>query len=130
MKDLFSTKPRCPRCNSSNVVQVTPQTLACTGAGGLIGGIVAAAVSNDGPNGVTAGPVVAGALTGALAGLGLGKEIQKGKSGKPYICLRCFHAFPYFSAMRNHASGRQKNRLKSKTRPRQRRRSSNQEAKQ
>ena len=95
MSDLPREHPKCSFCHSQNVVSVSPKTAAFIGAGGLIGGIVGAVASKDNDNGVSAGPVIAGTLTGAMAGLSAGKEILKGEPGKPYICLDCFHSFTH-----------------------------------
>ena len=95
MDSIKKERPECPHCLSHNAAPLSLKTLAFTGAGGLVGGLVAAAVCNDNPDGVSAGQVTAGALAGAMAGLSVGKTIQKNESGKPYICLDCFRSFVY-----------------------------------
>jgi len=93
MKDLLKSRKQCPHCHSDNVVPISTKTFICTGAGGLVGGVAAALACKDEVDGISAGPVVAGAITGAMAGLSVGKAIQKDESGKPCICLDCYRTF-------------------------------------
>jgi len=93
MKDLLKPHNRCPYCNSDNVVPITQKSFICAGAGGLVGGVAAALACKDEADGISAGPVVAGAITGAMAGAGLSKVIQKDISDKPCICLDCYRTF-------------------------------------
>jgi len=105
MKKLFLSRYRCPFCLSENVVPASPKTFVCTGAGGLAGGVIAALACKDEAGVITAGPVVAGTVIGAMAGLSVGKAIQKDVSGKPYICLSCYKTFTPFTGLQNTKRG-------------------------
>jgi len=105
MVDILKLRSRCPYCHSDNVVPISAKTFVCTGAGGLAGGVVAALVCKDDAGGIPAGPVVAGAITGAMAGLSVGKAIQKDVPDKPYLCLDCYRTFTSVIGLQNTKSG-------------------------
>jgi hypothetical protein len=93
MKDLFPTQNRCPYCHSDNAVPINTKSIVSTGAGGVIGGIVAALSGKNKAGGISAGSVVTGVITGILTGAGLSKVFPKDESDKLYFCLDCCRTF-------------------------------------
>jgi len=91
MKDILTQRNRCPFCRSDNVVPLKPETFVCTGAGGVVGGVIAALAGKN--KGMSVWQIIAGAITGATAGLSLGKAIGKNESGSTCLCLDCFSKF-------------------------------------
>jgi len=93
MTNVFTSRNRCPFCRSDNVVPLNPETFVCTGAGGIVGGVIAALAGKG--KGMSAGKIIAGAITGITAGLSLGKAIRKNVSGSTCtsLCLDCFRTF-------------------------------------
>lgn len=90
-------EPHCPRCHSRNLLPLSNKTLIGAGIGAGIGGTLAWLGSLRDPPTLEAQDIpaiLAGALTGAFAGVAFGSEAT-GSIIQDYLCLGCFHRFTW-----------------------------------
>jgi hypothetical protein len=79
------------------VAPLEVKTVIFTGAGAILGAVIAALFSLFGDSerseDEAIGPIVAGTLSGIIAGFTIGKHTQNGTANPNYFCMDCFHTF-------------------------------------
>jgi hypothetical protein len=94
--------PRCPLCHSTHVTAISTRTLIFAGIGAGVGFALMAFLmlgssrDDDHTDGTCASPIVAGMLSGAMAGFSFGNPARNNADGNGYLCLDCFHYFHRF----------------------------------